>query len=114
MGPHNLPLGATIVGVKWIYKTKLNEHIEVDKYKTRLVVKGYTQQHGMDYTEVFAHVARMDTIRLVLALAAKKEWSMFQLDVKSTFLHGDLNEEVYVEQPLGYIVKGVENKVYRL
>jgi len=109
-----LPHGATIVGVKWIYKTKLNEHGEVDKYKARLVAKGYTQQHGVDYTEVFASVARMDTIHLILALAAQKGWSLFQLDVKSAFLHGELNKEVYVEQPPGYIVKGEENKVYRL
>ena len=64
------------------------------------------QQHGVDYTEVFALVARMDTIRLVLALAPQKGWSLFQLDVKSAFLHGQLKEEVYVEQPPGYVVKG--------
>ena len=63
--------------MKWIYKTKLNKHGEVDKYKARLVAKGYTQQHEVDYTEVFASVARMDTIWLVLALAAKKGWSLF-------------------------------------
>jgi hypothetical protein len=79
----NLPRDAKIVGVKWIYKIKLNEHREVNKYKAHLVAKGYTQQHGMDYTKVFAPVARMDTIRLVIALAAQKRWSMFQLDVKS-------------------------------
>ena len=60
----------------------------------------------MDYTEVFALVARMDTIQLVLALAAQKGWSLFQLDVKSAFLHGQLKEEMYVEQPPGYVVKG--------
>jgi hypothetical protein len=110
----NLPRDAKIVGVKWIYKIKLNEHREVNKYKAHLVAKGYTQQHGMDYTKVFAPVARMDTIRLVIALAAQKRWFMFQLDVKSFFLHDELNEEVYVEQPSSYIVKGAENKVYHL
>jgi hypothetical protein len=64
--------------------------------------------------EVFAPVARMDIIRLVLALASQKGWSLFQLDVKSAFLHSELNKEVYVEQPPGYIVKEVENKVYHL
>ena len=74
----DLPCGAKTFGVKWVYKTNLNEHGEIDKYKARLVAKGYTQQHGVDYTKVFAPVARMDTIRLVLALAAQKGWSLFQ------------------------------------
>jgi len=67
-----LPKGAKKVGVKWIYKTKFNENGDVDKYKVRLVAKGYIQQHGVDYTEVFAPVARMETIRLVVALAAQR------------------------------------------
>jgi len=110
----DLPHGAKTVGVKWVYKTKLNERGEVHKYKARLVAKGYTQQYGVDYIEVFAPVARMDTIRLILALAAQKGWSLFQLDVKSAFLHGELNEEVYIEQPPGYVIKGAEKKVCRL
>ena len=99
---------------KWIYKTKLNENGEIDKYKARLVAKGYAQQYGVDYTEVFAQVARLDTIRLILALTAQHSWDVFQLDVKSAFLHGELNEEVSVNQPLGYEKKGEENKVYKL
>ena len=79
---------------------------EVDKYKARLVAKEYTQQHGIDYTKVFAPVARMDTIRLVVALAAQKGWTIYQLDVKSAFLHGELNKEVFVEQPCSYVKKG--------
>ena len=89
----DLPTEAKKVGVKWIYKTKFNENGEVDKYKARLVAKGYTQEHEVDYTEVFAPVARLDTIRVVISLAALKEWTIYQLDVKSAFLHGELSEE---------------------
>jgi hypothetical protein len=109
-----LPQGVNPIGVKWVFKTKLNENGEVDKYKARLVAKGYAQQYGVDYIEVFAPVARLDTIRLILALAAQNSWSVFQLDVKSAFLHGDLSEEVFVQQPLGYEKKGEEGKVYKL
>lgn len=83
-----LPTGAKAIGVKWIYKTKLNELGDVDKFKARLVVKGYAQEYGVDYTEVFAPVARMDTVRMIIALAAQKGWGIYQLDVKSAFLHG--------------------------
>ena len=86
----------------------------MDKFKARLVAKGYSQQFGIDYIEVFAPVARWDTIRMILALAACKGWSVYQLDVKSAFLHGELNETVFIEQPQGYEVKGEEDKVYRL
>jgi len=97
-----------------VYKTKLNKNGEIDKHRARLVAKGYAQQHGIDYTEVFAHVARLDTIRLVVALVAQKKWTAYQLDVKSAFLHGELNEEVFVEQPCGYVKKGCEQMVYKL
>lgn len=101
-----LPVGAKKIGVKWIYKTKLNEVGEMEKYKARLVAKGYSQQYGVDYTEVFAPVARMDTVRMIIALAAQRSWRIYQLDVKSAFLHGELNEDVYVEQPRGYEKEG--------
>lgn len=109
-----LPQGGKKVGVKWIFKTKLKDNGEVDKHKARLVAKGYTQQHGIDYTEVFAPVARLDTIRLVISLAAQNKWVIYQLDVRSAFLHGELNEEIYVEQPLGYVKRGKEQMVYKL
>jgi len=109
-----LPSGVKTIGVKWIFKTKLNEHGEVDKYKARLVAKGYSQQYGVDYAEVFALVARLDTIRVVISLTALNSWMIYQLDVKSAFLHGELDEEVFVDQPPGYEHKGHESKVYRL
>ena len=109
-----LPEGIKRIDVKWIFRTKLNEKGEVDKCKARLVVKGYAQRYGIDYSEVFAPVARWDTIRLILALAAQKGWTVFQLDVKSAFLHGELEEAVYVEQPEGYVSKGEEHKVLKL
>ncbi|CAA7016056.1 unnamed protein product [Microthlaspi erraticum] len=109
-----LPLGAKVIGVKWVFKTKFNERGEIDKFKARLVAKGYHQKHGIDFHEVFAPVARWDTIRSILALAAKRDWSVYQLDVKSAFLHGELNEDVYVEQPKGFILEEESNKVYKL
>jgi hypothetical protein len=108
-----LPKGANSIGVKWIFKTKMNEKGEIEKYKARLVAKGYSQKHGIDYNEVFAPVARWDTIRIILALAAKENWKIFQLDVKSAFLHGELVEDIYVDQPPGY-QKGNANEVYKL
>ena len=109
-----LPAEARKIGVKWLYKTKYNEHGEIDKHKARLVAKGYSQQYGIDYTEVFAPVARLDTIRMILALTAQNGWKIGQLDVKSAFLHGELSENVYVEQPRGYEQKGKEHLVYKL
>jgi len=93
-----LPNGMKLVGVKWIYKTKLNENGEIDKYKARLMVKGYAHQYGVDYTEVFA----LDKYKVRLALTVQHSWDVFQLDVKSAFLHSELNEEVFVKKPLGY------------
>lgn len=108
-----LPPDAKKIGVKWIYKTKLNEKGQIEKYKARLVAKGYSQQYGINYNEVFAPVARWDTIRTILSLAACNNWSGYQLDVKTAFLHGELAEDVYVEQPIGY-QKGDSSNVYKL
>ncbi|KAH9687903.1 hypothetical protein KPL70_014941 [Citrus sinensis] len=109
-----LPKGHKAIGVKWVYKTKRNAKGEIERHKARLVAKGYSQKAGINYDEVFAHVARLETIRLIISLAAQNKWKIFQMDVKSAFLNGFLEEEVYIEQPLGYVVKGHEDKVLRL
>lgn len=103
--------GEKIIGVKQVHKTKFDENGKVNKHKARLEMKGYAQQHGMDYNEVFAHVERMETIRLVIAIVAQKGLSMQQLNVKSAFLHSELNENVFMEQLCGYMQKGEEQKV---
>ena len=110
----SLPQGHKAIGVKWVYKTKKDANGEVQRYKARLVAKGYKQRAGIDYDEVFAPVARLETIRLMISLAAQNKWKIYQLDVKSAFLNGFLEEEIYVEQPLGYVKKRHEDKVYKL
>uniref|UniRef100_A0A803PYJ1 Reverse transcriptase Ty1/copia-type domain-containing protein n=1 Tax=Cannabis sativa TaxID=3483 RepID=A0A803PYJ1_CANSA len=112
--PDTLPQGYKPIGVKWMYKEKKNAKGEVERYKARLVVKGYSQREDIDYDEVFALVARLETVRLIISLAAQNRWKIHQMDVKSAFLNGFLEEEVYIEEPLGYEVKGHEGKVLKL
>ena len=106
-----LPKGKEVIGVKWVYKTKSNVEGKIERHKARLVVKGYKQQYGRDYEETFAPVARMETVRVVLSIAAQNKWKAYQMDVKLAFLNGVLMEEVYIEQPLDYEKKGEEHKV---
>lgn len=102
------------IGLKWVFKTKKDAAGVVTKHKARLVAKGYVQQQGVDFDEVFAPVARLESVRLLLAHAASKGWPVHHMDVKSAFLNGDLQEVVYVTQPPGFIVAGEEHKVLRL
>jgi hypothetical protein len=102
-----------VISVNSIYKTKQDADGNVQKHKARLVAIGFTQQPGIDLNEKFAPVACMDTVRTVLAIVVQNRWPVYQMDVKSTFLNGHL-EEVYVEQPQGYEVPRQENKVYIL
>eukprot|EP00253_Pinus_taeda_P017693 PITA_17693 len=98
-----LPKGRKLVRCKWVYRTKYGPDGKVDKHKARLVTKGFSQVEGIDYTETFSPVAKMNSIRLVLSLAASLKWEVHQMDVKSAFLQGDLHEEIYMEQPIGFI-----------
>jgi len=104
------PQNRKVIGVKWVYRTKLNADGLINKYKARLVVKGYAQKFGVDYLDTFAPVARLDTIRLLLDVAAQENWKVYQLDVKLVFLNSFLQEKIYVEQPEGYVKEGEEDK----
>ena len=110
----DLPLGVKPIGLKWVFKIKRNTDGIISKFKARLVAKGYVQRRGVDYNEVFAPVARIETIRLVIAIAASNGWEIYHLDVKTAFLQGELKEDVYVTQPEGFMVAGKECKVYKL
>lgn len=104
------PEGKKPIKVKWAYTIKYNPNREVDRYKARLVAKGYKHKFGVDYFEVFAPVARMDTIRIIFSITAQSRWKIFQKDVKYAFLNGVLEEEVYIEQPPGYQQQGEKIK----
>ncbi|KAM2306236.1 hypothetical protein ACFXTH_025703 [Malus domestica] len=110
----SLPQGKRPVGCKWVFTIKHKADGTIDRYKARLVAKGYTQTFGVDYQETFAPVAKMNTIRVLLSLAANFDWPLKQFDVKNAFLHGDLEEEVYMELPPGYEVQNKAGKVCRL
>ena len=88
----DLPRHKKSIGVKWVYKTKLNEKGQIEKHKARLVAKGFSQQPGTDYGETFAPVERLDTVRTLLAITSQYKWQVYQMDVKSSFLNGFLEE----------------------
>ncbi|MCO5567348.1 hypothetical protein L7F22_021038 [Adiantum nelumboides] len=93
------PKGKKPIGCRWVYKIKHNSDGSVSRYKARLVARGYAQTYGIDYEETFTHNAKMATVRAVIAVATTKAWILHQMEVKNAFLHGDLQEEVYMEQP---------------
>jgi hypothetical protein len=109
-----LPTGRKSVGSKWLFKKKFNAEGKVEKYKARLVAKGYSQVEGIDFGEIFSPVAKLTSIRFLLSIAAAFDLEVEQMDVKTTFLHGDLEEEIYMKQPEGFVVKGKNELVFKL
>jgi len=110
----DLPEGRRPIGSKWTYKIKRDAHGTITKYKARLVAQGYSQVQGIDYEEVYAPVTKQTTMRAFLAKAGKHKMKVFHYDAASAFLNGELEEEIYMLQPQGYIIEGQEAKVCKL
>ncbi|GJU01058.1 retrovirus-related pol polyprotein from transposon TNT 1-94 [Tanacetum coccineum] len=108
------PRNMTIIGTKWVFRNKLDENDIVSQNKARLVAQGYNQQEGIDYDETYALVARLESIRILLAYACALDFKLFQMDVKSAFLNGFIREEVYMAQPLGFINFEKPDHIYKL
>ncbi|KAI9180050.1 hypothetical protein LWI28_000646 [Acer negundo] len=110
----DLPKGIKPIGCKWVYKRKRGMDGKVETFKARLVVKGYTQKEGIDYEETFSPVAMLKSIRILLSIAASLDLEIWQMDVKTAFLNGSLDESIYMMQPEGFIEKGKVDKVCKL
>ena len=110
----DLPTGANLVGSKWVFKTKRKANGEVDKYKARLVAQGYTQEAGVDYDEVYAPVVKYKSIRAFLAIWNQLDLEIHQMDVVAAYLNGDLTEDIYMQQPEGFVDSKYPNKVCKL
>ena len=108
------PDGVKLIGYKWVYKRKRGVDGKVETFKARLVAKGYTQKEGFDYEKTFSLVDMIKSIRILLSIAAHKDYKIWQMDVKTTFLNGSLEETIYMVQPEGFIAKGQEKKVCKL
>ncbi|CAL9026013.1 unnamed protein product, partial [Prunus brigantina] len=109
-----LPEGCKQVGCKWVFKTKCDSNGNIERYKARLVAKGFTQKEGIDYKETFSPVSKKDSLRIIMALVAHYDLELHQMDVKTAFLNGSLEEEVYMDQPEGFSLKGKEHMVCKL
>ena len=109
-----LPESCKRVGCKWVFKTKRDSYGNLERYKARLVAKGFTQKDGVDYKETFSLVSKKDSLRIIMALVAHYDLELHQMDVKTAFLNGNLEEEVYMDQPMGFIEKGKERMVCKL
>eukprot|EP00253_Pinus_taeda_P011634 PITA_11634 len=109
-----LPEGKQPIGCKWLYKPKFKVDESIDKYKARLVANGYSQKEGIHYEEAFTPVAKLNTTKMLIALATKHHWMIHQLDLKFAFLNGNWKEEVSLVQPEGFVKQGEEHLVCRL
>jgi len=110
----NLPRGRKALQNKWVYRIKYEGDEKKERYKARLVVKGFSQKESIDFTEIFSPIVKMSSIRVILGLIATLDLECEQLDVKISFLHGELEEEIYMEQLEGFMEKGKEDLVCRL
>jgi len=110
----DLPARKQTIGCKWVYVVKVNPDGSVACLKSCLVAKGYAQTYGVDYSDTFSPVAKLASVRLFMSIVATNDWPLHQLDIKNAFLHGDLKEEVYMEQPPGFVAQGESSKVCRL
>jgi hypothetical protein len=108
------PLGCKPIGTKWVWKNKEGEKGEVVRIKSRLVTRGYSQKEGIDYKDIFAHIARLEAFRIILAFSVDKGFKFHQMDVKSAFLNSVLEEELYVRQPPGFQSEKYPFRVYKL
>lgn len=103
------PAKKSVVTSKWIYEIKYVTNGSIDKFKGRFVARGFSQKEGIDYTETFSPVARYSTIRSIISLASTIGWKLHQMDVKTAFLNGVVEEEVYMEQPEGFVIHDRES-----
>ena len=103
-----------LLGSNWIFKSKMKSDGSIDKYKARLVIKGYRQREGLDYFDTYSFMTRINSIRMILVIAALRNLKVYQMEVKTDFLNGDLEKEIYMEQLEGFIVLGQEKKICKL
>ena len=110
----DLPLGCKPLSSKWVFKRKMKVDGSIEKYKARLVIKGYKQTEGLDYFDTYSLMTRINSIKMVLAISTLRNHEVHQMDVKKTFLNGDLDEEIYMEQPKEFSATGQERKACKL
>ena len=109
-----MPNDSKWVSCKWVFKTKCNSKGNIEKYKARLVAKGFTQKYGIDYKETFSPVSKKDSLKIMLALVTHYDLEFYQIDVKTAFLNGGLEEKVYMNQPKGFVCTENKNMVCKL